>query len=566
MLNREHDHYRKGKSDRALFAVVAIALTVMFFILPPFGLHTTDEGVKFIQMENFALHGTFALQYPGEGIGLDKSHANPVNASIWARSGEIDVMFPPLFTWMSSLFYALLGARATHFLPLLALFLSLIVISRIGRLLTDQAIAHYGILLTFLLASPALFYSLTFYEHTPALFLVLCGLYFLVLHFKITRNATDLFLSSLFIASAVFFRTEIILLIAAFGIAVSTTFAITKKKRELFAILIGLSLPVAVCAIFNHVAYGTLPSIHYVANVSHHDYQARSFLLSSAVFSGIAFSWVIAGKIEAPSERVGSTRFFLSILFVAFALFYRIDTPVTDFLMAFPLAFVLFLMPNAAEATDHGQHDLREILVVTSLVFLSLLAVLLDGPFSRNARFALPVMPFIMTLILLDWRTLFKEKGIVCVCALLLLIGAITSFLSIKNDLLPFMQLNEARVQWLSKQTEHKDVIIFENEPLLRHAGPLFFNRIFIVEESPREVKRLVDHLSEKGFTRCFFLTNNSAYESVLKSFEPSTTREAFRYHLGSAFPDVELQLFRIPLDGKNDRRDTIPQLKTETH
>ena len=304
-------------------------------------------------------------------------------------------------------------------------------------------------------------------------------------------------------------------------------------------------------------------TLFFLEIVSHHDYQTRSFLLSSVVFSGIALSWVIVGKSQSSLDRTGHTRVFLAILFVAFTLFYRPDTPVTQFLMTFPLAFVLFLTPDAAGVIDRDQNDLREILVLTTLLFLSLLAVLLDGPFHQNARFALPAMPFIMTLILLEWRTLFKEKAIVSICAFLLLIGAVASFLSIKNDLYPFMQLNAARVQWLTEQTECNDVIICEDEPLLRHAGPLFFNRIFIVEESQRELKQLVDQLRTKGFTRCFFFTNNSAYESELKSIEPSTMREVFRFHLGSSYRDVELYLFRIPL-GKNDNRRQHSMIEDE--
>jgi len=91
--------------------------------------------------------------------------------------------YPPLFPFLSSLLYPLLGNRVTHFLPLLSFFLSFILLSRILRRLRTSVLMRYSMLFTFLLGSPILTYSITFWEHLPGVLMAMCSLYFVVRYF-----------------------------------------------------------------------------------------------------------------------------------------------------------------------------------------------------------------------------------------------------------------------------------------------------------------------------------------------------------------------------------------------
>jgi len=61
------------KFDLIIQATVFVILVGLFFYLPPLGIWSNDEAVKYIQMKNFHLHGTVAIDYPGTGLCLGLS-------------------------------------------------------------------------------------------------------------------------------------------------------------------------------------------------------------------------------------------------------------------------------------------------------------------------------------------------------------------------------------------------------------------------------------------------------------------------------------------------------------
>jgi len=44
------------KTDLLIFSILAVALTAVFFTLPPLCLNANDEGLKYIQMKAFYLN------------------------------------------------------------------------------------------------------------------------------------------------------------------------------------------------------------------------------------------------------------------------------------------------------------------------------------------------------------------------------------------------------------------------------------------------------------------------------------------------------------------------------
>jgi hypothetical protein len=393
------------------------------------------------------------------------------------------------------------------------------------------------------------FFSLTFFEHIPALFLVISSLYFLVRYFLVSSEPSYLFLSSMLLSSGVFFRTEVLFLAAAVFTSQGWCFLKRKQLRAFVISSAGLLVPVAAYGILNTMNYGTITGLHLDWNGPLHHYSIRSALTSIAVFGGLAGAALLCTRDI--HERVQRTRIhaFLALLFIVFIFSYFGKSPVVILFAQFPVGFFLFLGSDDPIKDLPGDREmLRDILLGTSFTFMVLIAFFM-GAMHPNVRFALPLIPLIVTIIAVDWERIFTARLMAAVFAVLLLLSMKSLATSLPTDLLYFKMFNAQRVEWIKKSTLPGDVVIFSNKPSMHHAGPLFFDRIFLVENNPERLKVIFLRLKEKGLTRCFFQTDRPGYEPVLKAYNPAVSAEVMPWDrdCGSSC-GPGLSLYRIPL------------------
>jgi hypothetical protein len=512
------------KRDLIVYAAVFLVLVGLFTCLPPLGIWSNHEAVKFIQMKNFHLHGTLAIDYPGRSIGLGPSDLRPGQLLMAEKNNSLYVIFPPLFPWLSSLFYPLMGDRVTHFLPLLAFFLSF-------------------------MASPVFFFALTFFEHVPALFLVISSLYFLVRYFMASSEPTDLFLSSMLLGAGIFFRTEVLFLAAAVFISQGWSFLKRKQYRTFAISSAGLLVPVAAYGILNTINYGTFSGLHLDFNGPIHHYSIRSALKSVIVFGGFAGAALFCTRDIC--ERVQRVRIyaFLTLLFVVFIFSYFDQSPIVILFAQFPVGFFLFLGPeDPIKDFPADREMLRDILLGTSFAFMALIAFFM-GDMHPNVRFALPLIPLIVTIIAVDWERIFATRLMVAVFAVLLLLSMKSLATSLPTNLLYYKTYNAQRVEWLTTSTQPGDVIIFDDKALMHHAGPLFFDRLFVVENDPDRLTSLFDRLKGAGVSQCFFQSNHAGYEASLKAYNPAVAVDVMPLDAAcSNSCGSGLYLYHIPL------------------
>jgi MFS family permease len=538
------------KRDIIVYATVVLALAGLFVYLPPLGIWSNDEAVKFIQMKNYHLHGTLTIDYPGRNIGLGPSDLKPGQLLMTEKDNSLYVIFPPLFPWLSSLFYPLLGERVTHFLPLLAFFLSFVLFDRILQGIVRKPWIRYVLLFTCLGASPVLFFSLTFFEHVPALFMVIASLYFLVRYFTVSCNPTDLLLSSLLLSLGIFFRTEILFLVAASFISQGWSFVKRGQCRSFMISSAGLLIPVVAYGILNILTTGTISGLHIDFNQRIHQNPMRFVMLSIAVLGGFFLAEHLLKKEIREQAQRSRIRAFLVFLFTLLIFSTFRQSPIVILFLQFPVALLLFLFfDNDITGVSSEAHSiLRETLLGICFTFMILILFSMQD-MHPNVRFALPLIPLIVTVIALDWEKIFTVRLIVAVFVVLVLLSANFLITSIPKDLFTYKMFNAQRVEWLSRNTQPGDVIIFSNKPFMHHAGPLFFDRIFVVENDPDRLTSLFDRLKEKGITRCFFQANHSGYAAKLKAYNPTVSVDVMPR-------DVEcgnscgssLYLYRIPL------------------
>jgi hypothetical protein len=87
-----------------------------------------------------------------------------------------------------------------------------------------------------------------------------------------------------------------------------------------------------------------------------------------------------------------------------------------------------------------------------------------------------------------------------------------------KDRFLKYKDYNAARIAFLEKHTSADDAIVFGDAGSMEHAGPLFFDRVFLVAKSPGDQERFSRRLAERGIEKVYAWTTNPL---SIKGFNP---------------------------------------------
>jgi hypothetical protein len=516
------------KNDYILFFGVFIFLVWIFLVLPPLSLYSNDEGAKYVQMKNFYLNKSLAIKYPGEKLGLGLESLLKDQAMFAERGGKMYCTYPPLFTYLSSLFYPFLGDRTTHFLPLLAFFLSLIILSRTLKLLIKDTFLHYLLLFTFLLGSPIFMYAFTFWEHLPAVFAVVCSLYFLVKYFYVKASKLNLFLSVIILSFAALFRTEILFLVLAYIISFGFILYNRGQLREIAFLIIGAMLPLMANLIFNLINYHH-PWIHILYNSPNFQFSIkRSIFLFGIILSCFALVFIYK-KDKLDSVLKKEIYSFVPILLLWFVLVVFECSPIIRLFYAFPAAlFMFFGFSKRIVGLKNEDMAFGNLLLGTVIFFILLVSYFLYNNPDLSVRYCLPIIPFIIVFIASENKRIFITKSIYGVLIVFFIFSLGYGLHNFKNDIWRYKWFNTKRIEFLKKYTHDGDVVIFQDQRLMEHAGPLFFERIYLVSDELAELTKLFNLLKEKGINYCFLWTIDPNY--VSQQWEDKTIRIISRY------------------------------------
>lgn len=500
-MTTETMHRTKGLFVReTLFLLVLFsALAVLFVTLPPLGLQSNTEGARYIQMKNFAMHGSLAIPYPGDALGFGAAEFIQTPFFFETGDGELRTILPPFFSWLTSNFYPLFGERVVHFLPLLSLFFALIVMARTLGQVTERGPFYFVLLLIFL-ASPVLWHIFGFTEHTTAVFLFVGGLYFLTRYFSKANSAADLFLASLLTGASVFVMPGFVIALAAFTLSNAIVLVRERKWRDLSLVFLGGLLPVFARALHEQLLYGSVPGLHLALELRQFALSPARILVLLAVLCVPGVFVAVAGR-AALKPAVKSGFYFMASLAVLggiAALFSRIDR--SDLLAFFPMVFLVFY--GIGERLDHwlaaGEGSLG--LVLTTTVFFCLAGGVIvtfrgAGP---AGELLLPVVPCVVLLLGLERKWIFRYRGMYMILALFMLIGVVNGYAPAKNNYGASLY-NADRVAFIRSNTADGDVIVFGDRGAMEHAGPLFFERVFLIAGREEGLRDIMGRLRDRG-------------------------------------------------------------------
>lgn len=201
-------------------ALLLVGLPVLLylaalFVLPVDGFWINDNGCKFIQVQALERNGFRDFAIPWSGQELDPElRYNPLPAPFgYVIDGHLYGTFSAPFVLLSAGAHHLFGRTGLFLLPLLGGLLTLAGVWRLAGLLPGTPSARPVAVFLVALATPLWFYSVTFWEHTPAVCLttwsVAC-----VLGAGPRGRGSGLILGGLLCGFAVYFRDELYLFAA----------------------------------------------------------------------------------------------------------------------------------------------------------------------------------------------------------------------------------------------------------------------------------------------------------------------------------------------------------------
>ena len=219
-------------------ALVGVVYLTLALLLPAEVFWSPDEGTKLLQALSHRNGGARSSDIPYGGRGLDPEltfyprllhprHPEALRSVLYPQptaDGGVRFHWPPAFPLASLAPYRLLGARGLYLMPLAGGLLAAAAAGALGRAVDPAAGAPAALAVG--LASPVMFYSLLFWEHSPAVALCLAGLLALV----VAPRALSLQLAGAvaLLTGAAILRPESLLLVATLPFA----FALGAERRH----------------------------------------------------------------------------------------------------------------------------------------------------------------------------------------------------------------------------------------------------------------------------------------------------------------------------------------------
>jgi hypothetical protein len=497
-----------GRNIFLLFVLAALA-AVYLAMMPP-GLSSNEEAVQYVQMKNFALHGTLDIDSPSLSLGFGVEDVAGPFGLFEPRGGRLQAVAPPIFPWVASLFYPLSGERAVDYVPVLFLFLSALVLGLVLDRLMERDLIYYLLLAVFLIGSPVFIQGLFFSGMTLALFLIVSALGLLVSHFQNPPAKAKLFGASVLMGTAVLVRPECLLIVSSFYLCAAMVLAAQRRMKDLRTILAGFVVGVAMLVLHDLVLHGTFPGPYLRLMIPFYALSPiRAAVLGGALVSSGVLLTLALRRNAGPGLKSLLAILPVGIFLAAIA---ATASRITVYHLAALFPAVLFVFCNMTELLQRlkGRGGTLEGILTAAVVLCLILgaAILRPGEWVVLTVWV-PMIPLVVVLIAANRKAAFATDGMVLVLAFFIGVALVNGIRDSREGVLKYRAYNAARIDFLGKHTAAGDAVLFTDIGSRDHAGPLFFDRVFLVVKGPGDEERLVRRLHERGIDHIYEWTTS---------------------------------------------------------
>jgi len=145
--------------------------------------------------------------------------------------------------------------------------------------------------------------------------------------------------------------------------------------------------------------------------------------------------------------------------------------------------------------------------MATTVLFLLLEAALSHTRGIHVLSMFLPVVPFVVVLLGVESRLFFAAPGIYAALAVFMVVSLGNGLEEAREGFIKYTDYNAHRADFMARHTRAGDVVIFSHAALMEHAGPLFFERVFLVESNKKELRNILEDLHRRNIRSCMFWT-----------------------------------------------------------
>jgi len=219
-MNRHLDKTKFSNNSTLLWLSIFLFFLYIGWIAarPQSVFWTVDEGGKFIYIQNTIRSGNPAspLDYPARA--LDPNGEFYPSSYVNHRGNQVTMWWQAGFPLLAGIFYQIIGWLGLYIIPAICgVATAYLAAITFGLMIPNQPSLKILVLLVTGLATPIAFYSTMFWEHTLTTCGAMAATYFL-LRGQYTNDQRWYYFAGISAALAVFFRVEVILLLAGFGV------------------------------------------------------------------------------------------------------------------------------------------------------------------------------------------------------------------------------------------------------------------------------------------------------------------------------------------------------------
>jgi len=526
--------FHPGRSVLCSLLAIAACFFAALCVLEKRGFWITDNANKFLQVQALAnsRYTDFSIPWPGQIVDPDFVY-NPLPYYFTRiESGQLYSVFSPVFALISALFFACIGHWGLYLLPALSSLAMLAGLAQLARLVSPRiAVAHVAVL-TAGLCTPVFFYSLVFWEHTPAICLGVWSVRYL-LQFLADSAPKHLCLGMTAAGLSVYFRDEFYLLGLVLALC-TAYYASTGRLKILVSSALILLVSLLPLWLFQWLAIGHPFGYHLSTHLSTaadwmHHLEARPRVFYNLFIASnpipllslvLAFPFVLAFVLSprfAPAAQAVPAYSAVALISagLSFGGYFFSASPIDYMLKSSNALFASapFVALAFLRCADSATSAFRHWIWLVALSFAALYAVAAPKVGSMGIhwgnRYLLLLYPLFAVLAaanLIDWlerqRPYFSTSG--------LAVGAVLAF-SFAAQVYGIAILAEKKsfsYRLNSEMRQRSEEVVITNQRWVPHAlCREFYQKPFFYVATPRHYEHLLQRLSERGYKSYIFLT-----------------------------------------------------------
>jgi hypothetical protein len=506
----------------ALACVAVVYVVFAFVVLPQVAFFSSDEGLKFIQLQNLLRTGCSSLtvEYPGRELDPGLSYVPINNPPALIREGQIYAVYPVVFPLLVSPLYRVLGYAGLYVIPVVSGLLTLVFTYWLARLTGGSGTSSTIILG---LCSPLMFYSLVFWDHTLGTMLSTLAIVLVVKNLENGRKPW-LILSGVLCGLAIWVRSE--MYVMGLVIPIVLFFFSSRRFVNTLSLCLGMLVALVPLWVFQFLVYGSFIGPH----VGHFAWLAeelpmttdRVAIIYHTLLEGnsspvVSFLYIMAFAASAILFRSSRLRRRNLLVIVNFAILGLVTIPnILEAAAGRPLGGLIttapFLVFSFATLLDSSVRQSNRTLLAIGLGYTALVCVLtpVDPGLQWGPRFLLPIIPPLAVVAANNFHAL-QAFGDLRSARLLRACFVTTVALSIAVQIagLSTLHIIKIRDRDLIQQIDQLDAvhILSDEYGYAQYAAPLFYEKQFFYVRDQEEYQRLTETLADHDISRYAFVT-----------------------------------------------------------